>query len=137
MGNFGAKITNKGVNTIARKKKPTRKYIPRNEFRYNLSDHAQKHPQYVFGEKNGKFKSIGLTTTYPENVKHYALSKNPNPKKDDPAYLLLIKPTTAHKKYYGKPKKGWSFAKEDMPVVRHRIKAYKKAYNRPPNKKKK
>ena len=125
------------MNIIARHKKQTRKYTPRNEFRYNYSVVADEHPHYVFGEKNGKFKSLGLTTTHPTNVRHYHLSKNPNPKKDDDSYLLLIKPTTAGSKVYSEPLKGWTFAKEDMPVVRHRIKAYKKSYNRRPKKKKK
>ena len=122
---------------ITRKKKPTRKYTPRNEFRYNTTRHINNHPHYIFGEKNGKFKSMGLTTTHPTNVKHYHLRQNPEPGNNEPAYLILEKPTTSHKRFYGSVMKGWSFSNEDMPVVRHRIKAYKKAYNRPSNKKKK
>lgn len=80
---------------------------------------------------------MGLTTTYPENVKHYPLKRNPEPHNDEPAYLLMDKPTTAHKKYYGPVLEGWNFAREDMSVVRHRLKAYKKSYNRPSRKKKK
>ena len=80
---------------------------------------------------------MGLTTTYPANKRHYELHKNPNPKDNRTSYLLLDKPTTAGTKFYSEPLKGWSFAKEDMPIVRHRIKVYKKAYNRSSNKKKK
>ena len=32
----------------------------------------------------------------------------------------------------GKPLEDWEFAKEDMPVVRHAIKKYKKSTNRKP-----
>ncbi len=124
------------VIKIARKKKGTRKFTPRNEFRFNFGRRANNHPHYVFGEKNGKYKSIGLTTTYPENIKHYVLKKNPEPNNLDKAYMILGRPFTEPKSHYGQVLKGWSFHKEDMPMVRHHIKKYKKSYNRKKQKKK-
>ena len=72
-------------------------------------------------------------TTHPkENIKHYELSKNPNPHDERKSYLQLTKPHTANKRYYSEPLIDWNFAKEDMPVVRHKIKQYKKSMNRKP-----
>ena len=117
---------------MARKKKQTRKYKPRNEFRYNDSPRAGGHPHYVFGETKTHYKSLGLTTTPKKDIPHYELSKNPEPKNNDTSYLQLAI-HSANKKYYSeKPLRGWTFAKEDMPVVRHTIKVYKKSTNRKP-----
>ena len=115
---------------MARKKKDSRKYKPRNEFRINNSPLAQGHPNYVFGEtKSGKYKSLGLTTHPIGNVKHFELSKNPNPNDNDKSFLQL-RVHTAKKQYYSAPLLNWKFAKEDMPIVRHRTKKYKKSTNR-------
>lgn len=116
---------------MSRKKRQTRKYKPRNEFRYNNSWQAQGHPHYVFGETKTHYKSLGLTTTPKDDVPHYKLSKNPEPYNSDPSYLQF-NVHSANKKYYDDPLKGWNFAKEDMPVVRHTIKRYKKSTNRKP-----
>ena len=127
---------------MPRKKKQTRKYEPRNEFRINNSPHAGCHPQYVFGEKNGKYKSLGLTTSPRKDIKHVKLTKNPNPNDSRESYLQTKEVHTANKKYYSPILSGWMFALEDMGIIRHRTKKYKKSYNRKPpmyyeNKKKK
>jgi hypothetical protein len=74
---------------------------------------------------------LGLTTHPREDIRHYPLHKNPNPKDDRQAYLQL-KVLNTKKNYFKPSEKNWSFAKEDMPVVRHRIKDYKKSVNRKP-----
>ena len=114
-----------------RKNKQTRKYKPRNEFRRNNSPTAGGHYNYVFGETETHYKSLGLTTHPREDIRHYPLHKNPNPKDNRQSYLQL-KVLNTKKNYFKPPEKGWSFAKEDMPVVRHRIKEYKKSVNRQP-----
>lgn len=116
---------------MSRKKKQTRKYTPRNEFRRNGSPLAENHPHYVFGEVNGKYKSLGLTRNPVDGIRHVKLSKNPNPNSNEQSYLQL-RVHTAKKDYYGKPLEDWNFAKEDMRVVRHTIKKYKKSTNRKP-----
>ena len=118
---------------MARKKKQTRKYKPRNEFRRNLSKSAQAHFNYVFGETETHYKSLGLTTNPNDKFPLYELSKNPNPtpKNSKPSFLRL-KVVSTNKKYLPTVEKDWAFAKEDMPVVRHIIKAYKKSTNRKP-----
>lgn len=60
------------------------------------------------------------------------LNRNPDPNDTRDSYLQLTKPHTANKKYYGPPLIGWSFDKEDMLIVRRRIKQYKKSFNRKP-----
>lgn len=127
---------------MSRKKKKTRKYKPRNEFKLNKSQSANKHFDYIFGETDTHYKSIGLTTTpNAEKNKYYELTKNPNPKDKRKSFLSLSVRSTNKKFFETKSKEDWKFAKEDMPVVRHTIKKYKKSTNRKPknwfNKKKK
>lgn len=116
---------------MAWKNRKTRKYIPRNEFRRNLSKSAQAHYNYVFGETDTHYKSLGLTTHPRHDIPHYELTKNPNPTDNRTSYLQL-KVLNTNKKYLPKAEKDWGFAKEDMPVVRHTIKKYKKSTNRKP-----
>ncbi len=113
------------------RKKKSRKYKPRNEFRRNNSSTAGGHYNYVFGETETHYKSMGLTTHPRKDIPSYPLHKNPNPKDDRKSYLQL-KVLNTKKSYFKPPEKDWSFAKEDMPVVRHRIKEYKKSVNRKP-----
>lgn len=116
---------------MARKRKESRKYKPMNEFRRNNSPLARGHFNFVFGETKDHYKSLGLTSSPRENIKHVKLHKNPNPKSDSTSYLQL-KVLSTQKRYFKEPEKGWAFAKEDMPVVRHTIKKYKKATNKKP-----
>ncbi|HBK01808.1 MAG TPA: hypothetical protein DDY77_02085 [Clostridiales bacterium] len=116
---------------MARKKRQSRKYTPRNEFRRNTSKTASGHFDYVFGETKTQYKSIGLTHSPTADRKYYPLTKNPNPKDDRQSYIHLNVRGT-NKKFFKAPEKGWEFAKEDMPVVRHTIKQYKKSTNRKP-----
>ena len=117
---------------MARKRK-TRKYIPRNEFRRNVSKSAQAHYNYVFGETKTHYKSLGLTTSPRDDIAHYPLTKNPNPNpKNKKTSYLQLKVLNTNKKYLPKVEENWAFAREDMPVVRHTIKKYKKATNRKP-----
>ena len=51
-----------GLSKKKRKKKSTRKYEPRNEFRYNNSPRAGGHPHFVFGETKTHYKSLVLTS---------------------------------------------------------------------------
>ena len=113
---------------MARKRK-SRKYIPRNEFRHNKSPTASNHYNYIFGETDTHYKSLGLTTHPRDNISHYQLTKNPNPNDNETSFLQL-KVLNTQKRYFGKPLTDWSFAKDDMPVVRHAIKKYKKSTNR-------
>ena len=117
---------------MSRRKKSTRKYKSRNEFRRNHSPLAQGHINYVFGETKTHYKSLGLTTHLQTDIPHYQLTKNPNPNDKRLSYLQL-KVLSTQKRFMPPPKKyGWSFAKEDMFVVRPVIKQYKKRTNRKP-----
>ena len=120
---------------MARKKKQSRKYIPRNEFRVNNSPLAEGHPHYVFGEKNGKYKSLGLTTNPVKGIRHVKLHKNPEPNNTDKSYLQM-RVHTAKKGYYTDTLPDWTFSKEDMAIARHRTKEYKKSTNRKSKRKK-
>lgn len=116
---------------MGRKKKETRKYVPRNEFRHNYSSLTDGHIHYVFGETKSKYKSMGLTHEPNIAYKQIRLSSNPNPSDPNPSYLEPnVK--TFKKSSYGKPLSNWSFSKEDHAIVRHYKKRYKKSYNRKP-----
>lgn len=117
------------------KNKQTRKYKPRNEFRYNNGPIAQGHPQYVFGEtKSGKYKSLGLTKHPNDAHGNFPLSVNPNPKSDEQSFVQK-RVHTGKKAYYAEPLENWKFAREDMPIIRHITKKYKKSTNRKAKKK--
>lgn len=116
---------------MARKKKPTRKYKPRNEFRMANSKQTGYHPQYIFGETSTRYKSFGLTQHPDDKHRYYRLTKNPEPGNSNKAFLKLEK-HSLQKKYYGDPLEGWRFDKSDMPIVRYQTKEYKKSTNRKP-----
>ena len=119
-----------------RKKKETKKYVPKNEFRYNNSPLARGHIHHVFGQKNDKFKSFGLTHNPREEEPYTKLSKNPNLKDKSDSYIEH-RVHTAKQKYYGEPLPDYKFCKDDMSIVRSLKKRYKiAAYSRKKNKKK-
>ena len=113
---------------MARKKKPTRKYKPRNFFGINHDKKSMHHPNYIFGEKNGRYYSFGLTHTPKEEHPYVTLQHNPNP--DDASNSHLQKKVLKTKKGLVQKKSGWHFHPEDMPVVRRLIKDYKKRQNK-------
>lgn len=132
---------------MARKSK-SRKYKPRNEFRYTKNKITTRHPHYLFGEtKNGKYKSLGLTTSpidydnltaeerakLPKRKQRYiALSKNPNLNDTETSYIKWDVYTMPPECYEDKVLQNWKFDKKDMPIVRHRMREYKKSCNRQP-----
>lgn len=116
---------------MARKRKNTRKYTPKNEFRRNISKSSAGHFDYVFGETQTHYKSLGLTHTPDKDNSYYPLKKNPNPEDKQQSYLKL-KVRSTNKKYLPKKEENWSFSKDDMPVVRLTVKKYKKSTNRKP-----
>ena len=122
---------------MARKKKQTRKWKPKNEFRYNNSKLAMSHPHYIFGETpSGKYKSLGLTTDPKPGIRHYPLTGNPNPNDNERSYLQWKVHTASPDFYSKKPLKNWKFNHFDMSIARHRIKEYKKSINRKSKRKK-
>ena len=114
---------------MARKKKPTRKYTPRHEFRYcraNKAVHNKKaHPHYIFGEKDGYYYSLGLTTSPHDKFPFYYLSRSPNPNCKKPQ---AVQRKQFHEKaglYDKKTLKGWAFNPFDMSIIRRIIKENK------------
>lgn len=120
---------------MARKKKQSRKYIPRDEFRRNDSPLAKGHPHYVFGEtRDGrKYKSVGLTHNS-SGHKAYSLPDNPNPQDNKQSYVQ-DRVHTAKKEYYAESLEDWKLSKLDRAIIRHITKKYKKRTNRHKKKK--
>ena len=115
---------------MARKKKPSRKYTPRSEFRYNNSKRAAGHPHYIFGEKDDKYYSLGITSHPKKEYPYFLLSKDPEPGVEEPAAVQRRVFVEKKKVYRRKTLGSWRFNAEDMPVIRHIIKAFKRGQNK-------
>jgi len=70
-----------------------------------------------------------LTHSPKKEHKSSQLTKNPNPSDTYPSHLQH-KVKTTQKKYLPNIEPNWSFAKEDLPLVRHLKKQYKKRQNK-------
>lgn len=113
------------------KKSHSKKFVPKNEFRYNS---AKGHKQYVFGQAGDKYKSLGLTHEQKTfGRKNMPLVKNPQKGKTERAYIRngIVSDKT---KYYGKPLSNYEFDPADKANVKSKIRNYKKS--RKKNKKK-
>ena len=101
------------------------KYVVRNQFRYSRSKEAGYHPHYIFGEKGNRYISLGMTTHPPKGSKVSQI-QSPNPKYNGEQYIqhkvFKMKKTA----YADKRKQGWSFDKNDLPLIRHFKKNYKR-----------
>ena len=89
-----------------------------------------EHLHHVFGEKGGKYKSLGLTHSKDNTVKKIKIH-NPDPNDKEFSFLQL-RVHTAKKKYYSDKIEGLQFTKKARAVVRHSVKQYKKSTNRKP-----
>lgn len=108
----------------------------RNEFRFNYNTN---HPNYVFYEDNGRYRSVGLThhkdyiTKKYGKFKNMPLSKNPNLYDDEDAYVRygII---SAKKNYYGKVLSDYIFSDSDFKNVKSKIRNYKNYKRKKKNK---
>ena len=103
-----------------------RNYKTRNQFRFSKNRKAGYHPHYIFGEEGGKYLSFGMTTHPKPKFKTSLLKESPNPnnKKDQFIQHKVFK--MKKEQYAEKRLKGWSFSQEDLPLIRHLKKKYKK-----------
>ena len=114
----------KKSGTEKSKAKPKKdKLEPKNEFRYNFN---KRHKQYVFGETETKYKSLGITheaETF--GKKNMPLKDNPQKGKTEKAYIRngIV---SDKKRYYSEPIKNHEFSKEDMGNVKAKVRNYKK-----------
>ena len=109
---------------MARKKKQKKKFLPKNEFRYNF---AEGHKSYVFGEIDGEYRSVGIThkeTTF--GKKNMPLSKNPQKNKTETAYIRNGIVSGKISNYGNRTIKNLAFSQEDFPKVKSKIRNYKK-----------
>lgn len=98
----------------------------RDEFRYNLDT---DHPNYIFEEKNGKRRGIGLThEEYTHGKKNMPLKENPEQGDTQKAYVRYG--VISGKRYSKKPKKNMSFGNEDKANVKSKVRNYKKRRKR-------
>lgn len=97
----------------------------RNQFRYSKSREAGYHPHYIFGETRNQYISFGLTT-HPQKRMKVSEIKSPNPNYNGKQYIQH-KPFKMNKNAYARKREnGWAFHAEDLPLVRHMKKKYKK-----------
>ena len=97
--------------------------------RYNYSPSSAGHPDHVFGYKNGRYKSLGLTHTPKKDHKSTQLKYNPDPSDPKPSHLQH-KVKTTQERYMSPPLIGWQIHKEDRYLIRHITKKYKKRQNK-------
>lgn len=100
-----------------------KKYIPKNEFRYNKQT---KHMNYVFGSNGKKNKSLGLTTEQTTfGRKNMPLQKNARFGATEKSYIRngVI---TEKCGFYSHKAQSYEFSKEDYPNVKSKIRNYKK-----------
>ena len=110
-----------GGERMAKKKK----YIVRNQFRYSKSREAGYHPHYIFGEKGDRYISLGMTTHPPRGSKVSKI-KSPNPDYHGDQFVQHKIFTMKKTSFANKRKNGWSFHADDLPLIRHFKKKYKR-----------
>ena len=103
-----------------------KKYKTRNQFRYSKNKKAGYHPHYIFGEKDGKYLSFGMTTHPGAKFKVSELTKSPNPQNRKKQYIQHKVFKMKKGAYDKKRLKGWGFDIRDLPLIRHMKKKYKK-----------
>lgn len=104
--------------------KQKKKFVSRNEFRFNNNTN---HMNYVFGESNNRYYSVGLTTedeTFKK--KNMPLKDNPHKGKTGKSYVRTGIISDRKQAYDKKPNKHWKFSKTDFPKVKSKIRNYKK-----------
>ena len=109
--------------------KQKQKVRPRNEFRFN---HKEEHMNYVFGENDVDYKSVGLTTREATFGKKNMKLKN-NPKTGDLSDKSHIRNgiiSDRKESFSRKTAKNFEFSKEDMANVKSKIRHYKKEQKR-------
>lgn len=102
-----------------------KKYSVRNQFRYSKSKQAGYHPHYVFGETNDRYISLGMTT-HPSKKMKVSKIKSPNPNYNGDQYIQHKVFEMKKSAYKSKREKGWKFDKDDLPLIRHFKKKYKR-----------
>ena len=111
---------------MARKKKPKRRYTPRNEFRFNIN---AKHPNYIFevDEEHDMWRAIGITheeETF--GVKNAPLKVNPKETDNRRSYMRNGIVNGNHGDYSKKTMKNMKFSEEDFPNVKAKVRNAKK-----------
>ena len=128
-------LIQKIISLLKRREKQKKKVKPKDEFRFN---HKTGHMNYVFGETEEDYKSVGLTskeTTF--GKKNMPLEKNP--KKGDSGKSYIRNGIISDRKgsYSEKVAKNYEFSEEDKPKVKGKIRNYKKGQKRKKKKKSK
>ena len=128
-------LIQKLISLLKRREKQKKKVEPKAEFRFN---HKTGHMNYVFGETEEDYKSVGLTskeTTF--GKKNMPLEKNP--KKGDSGKSYIRNGIISDRKgsYSEKIAKNYEFSEEDKPKVKSKIRNYKKGQKRKKKKKRK
>lgn len=98
------------------------RFLTKNEFRFNYNT---KHMNYVFLEKNKKYRAIGLTTE-PETFgkKNMPLLQNAQKGHSEPSFIRngII---SGKKNNFAEPDKRFLFSDSDFKNVKSKIRNYK------------
>ena len=106
------------------KQKQRKKSSVRNEFRYN---NQTKHPNYIFEETNGKYRSLGIThSSSTFGKRNMPLEKNPRTGENKQAYIRNGIISDKKSNYSKKTIKNMKFSESDLKNTKSKIRNYKK-----------
>ena len=106
------------------RKKPRRKSVAKNEFRYN---NQTAHPNYIFEESGNRYRALGLThnsSTF--GRANMPLDQNPDPKDSQKAYVRNGIISDKKSNFSKKTISTYAFGADDFPNVKAKVRNYKK-----------
>lgn len=106
------------------RKKPRRKSVAKNEFRYN---NQTAHPNYIFEESGNRYRALGLThSSSTFGRANMPLAQNPDPKDPQKAYVRNGIISDKKSNFSRKPINTYAFGEDDFPNVKAKVRNYKK-----------
>lgn len=121
-------LIKKLIALLKKRIKQKKKLKPKNEFRFN---HAAGHMNYVFGETESEYKSVGLTTKKETfGRKNMPLQQNPKEGDTGESYVRNGIISDRKRSYSKKTARNYQFSPDDRANVKSKIRHYKKSQKR-------
>ena len=116
------------ISILKKWAKQKKKLKPKNEFRFN---HKTGHANYIFGETENEYRSVGLTSKK-ETFGRKNMPLKQNPKKNATGESYIRNGIIADRKesFSKKKAKNFQFSQEDKANVKSKIRHYKKEHKK-------
>ncbi len=121
-------LIQKLISLLKKRAKQKKQVKPKDEFRFN---HDTGHMNFVFGETEEEYKSVGLTskeTTF--GKKNMPLEQNPKKGDSGKSYIRNGIISDNKRSYSEKTAKNYEFSKADKSNVKSKVRNYKKEQKR-------